>query len=154
MIQVQPNIARPWIRGGGATVQGVCLTDSFKPFRVMQDDGEFGAYAIMCDGTVRFIKTTIPDELFRAMVTYKAGDSTAGIDEHAPKAELNTAGCGAGLDAARRRRPRSTCPRTGSRSASASTVHRSAWPCRRAGTIRQPTETRKRRSPASGRRRT
>ena len=90
MIQVQPNIARPWIRGGGATVQSVSQTDSFKPFRVMQEDGEFGAYAIMCDGTVRFIKTTIPDELFKAMVTYKAGDSTAGIDEFAPKRELTT----------------------------------------------------------------
>src|SRR5688500_13949634 len=33
MIQVDPLIARPWIRGGGATVQGVTETDSFKPFR-------------------------------------------------------------------------------------------------------------------------
>jgi Protein of unknown function (DUF1559) len=90
MIQVQSNIARPWIRGGGATVMGVSMTDSFKPFRVMQPDGEFGAHAIMCDGTVRFLKTNIPDELFRAMVTYKAGDSTNGIDEFAPKVELTT----------------------------------------------------------------
>jgi len=90
MIQVQSNIARPWIRGGGATVMGVSMTDSFKPFRVMQSDGEFGAFAIMCDGTIRFIKTTIPDELFRAMVTYKAGDSTNGIDEFAPKVEPTT----------------------------------------------------------------
>jgi hypothetical protein len=44
----------------------------------------------MCDGTVRFIKTGIPDELFKAMVTYKGKDSTAGIDEWAPKAEFTS----------------------------------------------------------------
>jgi hypothetical protein len=90
LIQVQSNIARPWIRGGGATVQGVSPKDSFLPFRVMQANKDFGAYAVMCDGTVRFIKPSIPDELFKAMVTYKAGDSTAGIDEHAPKVNLTS----------------------------------------------------------------
>ncbi|HEX3152747.1 MAG TPA: DUF1559 domain-containing protein [Gemmataceae bacterium] len=84
MIQVSPNIARPWIRGGGATVQGVLPTESFKLFSTMQGNRDYGAYAIMCDGSVRFIKPNIPDELFKAMVTYKAGDSTEGIDEYAP----------------------------------------------------------------------
>lgn len=90
MIQVVPNIARPWIRGGGATVQGVTEADSFKPFRVQQANFDFGAYAIMCDGSIRFVKTGIPDNLFKAMVTYKAGDDTAGIDEWAPKVELTS----------------------------------------------------------------
>ena len=62
MIQALPNIARPWIRGGGATVQGVNTTESFAPFRLMQSDGDFGAFAIMCDGSVRFVKTSIPDD--------------------------------------------------------------------------------------------
>jgi hypothetical protein len=90
MIQVAPNLARPWIRGGGATVQGVAPTNSFEPFRVMQANKDFGAYAIMCDGSLRFIKPNIPDELFKAMVTYKAGDSTAGIDEYAPVVKLES----------------------------------------------------------------
>ncbi|MBO0700676.1 MAG: DUF1559 domain-containing protein, partial [Zavarzinella sp.] len=90
MIQVAPNLGRPWIRGGGATVQSVAPTNSFEPFRVMQANKDFGAYAIMCDGTLRFIKPSIPDELFKAMVTYKAGDSTAGIDEHAPIVKLES----------------------------------------------------------------
>jgi Protein of unknown function (DUF1559) len=90
MIQVDPLVARPWIRGGGATIQGVTETDSFKPFRVMQASKDFGAYAIMCDGSIRFIKTGIPDALFKAMVTYKAGDDTSGIDEWAPKVQLTS----------------------------------------------------------------
>ena len=90
MIQVRSNIARPWIRGGGATVQAVSPTKSFEPFTVMQANKDFGAYAIMCDGTVRFIKTGIPDELFKAMVTFKGKDSTAGIDEWAPKATFTS----------------------------------------------------------------
>ena len=84
------NIARPWIRGGGATVQGVNPTESIKPFRVMQANRDFGAYAIMCDGSIRFIKPDCPDALFQAMVTYKAGDSTEGIDTYAPKVELTS----------------------------------------------------------------
>jgi hypothetical protein len=100
MIQVDPLIARPWIRGGGATVQGVTEADSFRPFRVQQTDLDYGAYAIMCDGSIRFIKTGIPDALFKAMVTYKAGDDTSAIDEWAPKVELTsrlrTGGAGGG----------------------------------------------------------
>jgi hypothetical protein len=100
MIQVDRNIARPWIRGGGATVESVPETDSFRPFRVRQPDLSYGAYAIMCDGSIRFLKTGIPDALFKAMVTYKAGDDTTGIDEWAPKQELTnrlrTGGTGAG----------------------------------------------------------
>ena len=90
MIQVDPLIARPWIRGGGATVQGVTETDSFKPFRVQQSTLDYGAYAVMCDGSIRFVKTGIPDALFKAMVTIKAGDDTTGIDEWAPKVELTS----------------------------------------------------------------
>jgi len=90
MIQVDSNIARPWIRGGGATVMGVTPTESVKPFRVMQANRDYGAYAIMCDGSIRFVKPDCPDALFQAMVTYKAGDSTDGIDTFAPKVEAQT----------------------------------------------------------------
>ena len=89
-IQVLPSVARPWIRGGGATLQGIAPTDSFLPFRLLQTNGDFGAYAIMCDGSIRFIRTGIPDNLFKAMTTYKAKDDTTGIDEHAPKVEITS----------------------------------------------------------------
>ncbi len=88
MIQARPELARPWIRGGGATVQGVAETNSFDAFNNLQPNLDYGAYAIMCDGSIRFIKPGIPDALFKAMVTYKAKDSTAGIDEFAPKVTL------------------------------------------------------------------
>jgi len=90
MIQVRPNNARPWIRGGGATVQGVAETNSFEAFNCLQPNLDFGAYAIMCDGTVRFVKAGIPDDLFKAMVTYKGKDSTARIDEFAPKVKITS----------------------------------------------------------------
>ena len=90
MIQARPDIARPWIRGGGATVQGVSESNSFEPFNNLQPNLDYGAYAIMCDGSIRFIKPGISDALFKAMVTYKAKDSTAGIDEFAPKVTLKT----------------------------------------------------------------
>lgn len=88
MIQVRPNIARPWIRGGGATVQGVAETNSFEAFNCLQPNLDYGAFAIMCDGSIRFVKAGIPDDLFKAMVTYKGKDSTARIDEFAPKVDL------------------------------------------------------------------
>jgi hypothetical protein len=88
MIQVRPNNARPWIRGGGATVQGVSETNSFEAFNCLQPSLDYGAYAIMCDGSIRFVKAGIPDALFKAMVTYKAKDSTEGIDTYAPKVDL------------------------------------------------------------------
>src|SRR5918994_1829685 len=50
---------RAWIPGGGATVQGVAPKDSFLPYRVMQANKDFGAYAIMCDGSIRFIKPSV-----------------------------------------------------------------------------------------------
>jgi Protein of unknown function (DUF1559) len=94
MIQVAPNLQRPWIRGGGSTVQGVPETNSVKPFVTLQDGGKFGTYAVMADGSVRFIASTIDDEAFKALVTYKGGEKVD-IDQIAPrvdKGELKTPG--------------------------------------------------------------
>jgi hypothetical protein len=74
----------------------VLETDSFKPFRVKQPNLDFGSHAVMCDGSIRFIKTGIPDALFKAMVTYRAGDSTEGIDEWAPKVQITSRLIGGG----------------------------------------------------------
>jgi Protein of unknown function (DUF1559) len=94
MIQVAPNLQRPWIRGGGSTVQGVTETNSVKPFVTLQDGGKFGTYAVMADGSVRFIASTIDDEAFKALATYKGGEKVD-IDQVAPrvdKGELKTPG--------------------------------------------------------------
>ena len=80
MIQVDPQLPRPWIRGGGSTVQGVTEKDSIKPFTTLQADGKSGTYAIMADGSIRFINAQINNEVFKAMVTYKGGEKLE-IDE-------------------------------------------------------------------------
>lgn len=80
-IQVPSHIQRPWMRGGGATVQGVPETSSFAAFVTIYPDGKSGTYAIMADGSIRFIKATIPDATFQAMVTYKGGETITNLDE-------------------------------------------------------------------------
>jgi hypothetical protein len=80
-IQVPPDLKRPWIRGGGATVQGIPETESFKSFVTVHADGKSGAFAIMADGSIRFIKSNIPDATFHALVTYKGGEKITNLDE-------------------------------------------------------------------------
>jgi Protein of unknown function (DUF1559) len=87
MIQAPPNVARPWLRGGGATAQGVLPNGSFQPF-VAQLKDRRGAYVLMGDGSVRFIKEGIEDPVFQALVTYKAGDKIGDIDQIAPKEKI------------------------------------------------------------------
>lgn len=66
VIQVPPTYKRPWIAGGGATVQGVPAKDSFKPFLIPQKKGTI---VLMADGSVRFIAEGISDDVFKAMCT-------------------------------------------------------------------------------------
>jgi hypothetical protein len=84
MIQSQPNIARPWIRGGGATVQGVPTKNSFEHFRIGQRDATYGAPTVFADGSVRIIRPGISDEVFQALATYKGGEKIEGLDDLAP----------------------------------------------------------------------
>jgi hypothetical protein len=81
MIQVPPTIQRPWIRGGGATAQGVPETGSIKPFVSATKDGKRGTYALMADGSIRFLSETINDEIFKALTTYKRGEKIDNIDQ-------------------------------------------------------------------------
>jgi Protein of unknown function (DUF1559) len=81
MIEVPRTIQRPWIRGGGATAQGVPETSSVKPFVSVTKDGKRGTYALMGDGSIRFISETINDEVFKALATYKGGEKIDNIDQ-------------------------------------------------------------------------
>jgi hypothetical protein len=78
ILQVPPQFKRPWIAGGGATVMGVPLTGSIKPFLVSYKDkaGKVrkGAVAIMADGSVRFIPETITDASFKGLCTIHGGE--------------------------------------------------------------------------------
>jgi hypothetical protein len=66
MIQVPVDQAGPWIAGGGSTVRGIPAKGSIQPFVVPHLQG---TYVLMGDGSVRFVKATISDEVFKAMCT-------------------------------------------------------------------------------------
>ena len=87
MIQVKPDEPRPWIAGGGATVTGIRETNSVKPFVLPQGNGKVGTYVIMCDGSVRFIKDDISDDVFKALCTIKGGEKIDDVNSVAPKVD-------------------------------------------------------------------
>jgi hypothetical protein len=87
MIQVRPDQQRPWIEGGGATVTGIRETNSVKEFCLPQGNGKVGTYVIMCDGSVRFVKDDIADDVFKAMCTIKGGEEIADLNQVAPKVD-------------------------------------------------------------------
>ncbi|MGF1578727.1 MAG: hypothetical protein ACFCD0_05125 [Gemmataceae bacterium] len=71
MIQIPPDShggMTPWIAGGGSTVRTIPEKDSIKPF-VQQRGDSRGAYVIMADGSVRFVKEGVSDSVFQAMCT-------------------------------------------------------------------------------------
>jgi hypothetical protein len=82
MIQVPPTLQRPWIAGGGATIQGVPEKNSIAPFVYQQANGKRGTYALMADGSVRFVADTIPDKTFQAMVTIAGEDDVSEMNAH------------------------------------------------------------------------
>ncbi|MCE9532519.1 MAG: DUF1559 domain-containing protein [Planctomycetes bacterium] len=84
LMQVPPNMPRPWIRGGGATVQGVRLEGSIKPFVSPLKDGRKGTYTLMADGSIRFLSETTNDQIFQGLATYKGGEKIENLDQIAP----------------------------------------------------------------------
>ena len=79
MIQVpHDSIAgvTPWMAGGGSTVRGVPEKNSVAPFvwSTTGADGKprRGTYALMADGSVRFIDESIADDAFKALATAKS----------------------------------------------------------------------------------
>jgi hypothetical protein len=74
---------RPWIAGGGSTVQGVPEKRSVQPFVSTQHDGKKGTYVLMVDGSVRFVSEKISDDVFKAMCTVNGAEKVA-LDRDAP----------------------------------------------------------------------
>jgi hypothetical protein len=70
----------PWIAGGGATLRGVPEKNSIQPFvlskdrngNVIRHKNKNGTFAIMTDGSVRFIDENVSDDVFKAMCTIQA----------------------------------------------------------------------------------
>jgi hypothetical protein len=85
LIETPPTLPRPWIAGGGATVQGVPEKNSVAPF-VYDHGGKRGTYVMMCDGSVRWVAADISDTAFQALVTPAGSDDFGGsIDSVAPR---------------------------------------------------------------------
>jgi prepilin-type processing-associated H-X9-DG protein len=86
MIQVPPTHQRPWIAGGGATVVGIPESRSIAPF-VVTEGGKRGAHVLMCDGSVRFIRDDVSDDVMKALCTIKGGEAIADVNSVAPKVD-------------------------------------------------------------------
>ncbi len=84
LLQAAPT-QRPWIAGGGSTVVGVDDTDDpMAPFVHRRPDGQRGTYALMADGSVRWVKEGIDPAVFKGMVTRAGGESLTDLDKIAP----------------------------------------------------------------------
>ena len=86
MLQVPPGHQRPWIAGGGATLQGVDenAANPVSDFASVGPDKKRGTYALMADGSVRYVTESMRPEVFKAMVTRAGGESLGNLDQTAP----------------------------------------------------------------------
>lgn len=86
IMQVKPGIGRPWIAGGGATLMGMDdrsghPMDDFASHHPGQSKP--GAYAVMGDGSVRYVPSDIKKEVVLGMAT-RAGEEKSLPGEDAP----------------------------------------------------------------------
>jgi len=87
LLQLPPGQGRPWIAGGGSTVIGVDdkAADPMKEFVHKTPGGARGTYALMADGSVRFLKEGTDPKVFKGMVTRAGGETLGDLDQLAPK---------------------------------------------------------------------
>jgi len=78
----------PWMAGGGSTVRSIRDKNSLEPFLSPDAKGELGTYVVMCDGSVRYLKKGMSDEVFKAICTVD-GPTPPGwrFDDDYPKIE-------------------------------------------------------------------
>ena len=74
--------------GGGSTIRGVPEKNSVAPFVSTQYNGKAGTYALMSDGSVRFIAANVSDDVFKALSVIKK-DKQVPL-ETVPKVEKKT----------------------------------------------------------------
>ncbi|HEX3313439.1 MAG TPA: DUF1559 domain-containing protein [Gemmataceae bacterium] len=82
----------PWVAGGGSTLRGVPEKNSIAPFVLTTDKtgkaiaykGHSGTYAVMADGSVRFVDAKISDAVFKAMCTVQGAAPTEDLFADAP----------------------------------------------------------------------
>ncbi len=86
LMQTPPGLQQPWLAGGGATVRGLNETDPMQGFRHTYGTpgNKPGTFAMMGDGSVRFIPGDIDPKILLAMATRAGGEDLSDIDKHAP----------------------------------------------------------------------
>ncbi|MFO0801201.1 MAG: DUF1559 domain-containing protein [Gemmataceae bacterium] len=85
LLQTPPGAPRPWAAGGGATVVGLDPTNPMAAFKHTRPDGREGTYAVMADGTVRWLPADIKPEHLLAMATRAGGEKLPNLEEIAPR---------------------------------------------------------------------
>jgi hypothetical protein len=92
LMQMPPKMTRPWAAGGGATALGLDPADPIADFKHQRPDGQWGTYAIMGDGVVRWIPATIKPADLLALATRAGGEKLSGtLDSIAPRRDGKTA---------------------------------------------------------------
>ena len=88
LMQTPPGLHQPWVAGGGATIRGMNEKDPMLGFRHKHGTpgGKEGTFALMGDGSVRFIPGDIKPDLLLAMATRAGGETFVAdrIDKEAP----------------------------------------------------------------------
>jgi hypothetical protein len=86
LMQTPPGLQQPWLAGGGATIRGLDEDDPMRGFRHTfgTPGGKEGTFALMGDGSVRFIPGDIKKDKLLAMATRAGGEDLSDIDTHAP----------------------------------------------------------------------
>ena len=87
LMQVPPEFSRAWAAGGGATVVGLDPEKPMESFKHQRPDGKWGTYAIMGDGSVRWIPADIDPKVLLAMATRAGGEKTEDLDTVAPRVD-------------------------------------------------------------------
>jgi hypothetical protein len=88
LLQTPPGLQQPWLAGGGATVRGLDERDPMAGFRFTHPgQAKPGTYALMGDGSVRYVPADIDPKVLLAMSTRAGGEALADVETHAPKVE-------------------------------------------------------------------
>lgn len=87
LIQTPPGPQQPWIAGGGATVRGFDEADPMAGYKYTHPGGKEGTYALMGDGSVRFLPANIDKKVLLGLGTRAGGEALADVDTAAPKVE-------------------------------------------------------------------
>lgn len=92
LLQVPPKLTRPWAAGGGATALGLNPEDPIADFKHQRPDGQWGTWAIMGDGAIRWIPANIKPTDLLALATRAGGEKLSGsLDAIAPRQDGKTA---------------------------------------------------------------